>query len=310
MGTTVVAPEAQAPCGHLSRTDVGKPDSGRQVCDDCKQIFQDGFPVTVVPPVAVVPEPEPVEAAPPPITVTEAPTPTVKTTTLSLLPIFTADQPTKLRKTDIEVHRARIKSLNPEETLSTTIAGFKLLDHATEIGDLYLAACQKLFDNRGQGNRTISGYNGFEDFVERGLGAHIRTIQRRLQKYHDPEGVALKAEEEREKRRLAAAEQKQKAQADAALKPVIEGFEKRAARFEKDFNEGSITSTAWLDLLQDEKKRCDHPDWVTKLDTVITQAKAVIAAAPNIDERESAVQEAELDGRPASSRTSFGRWGC
>jgi hypothetical protein len=64
MATTVVAPEAEAQCGHLSRTDVGKPDSGRQVCDDCKQIFQDGFPVTVVPPVAVVPEPEPVEAAP------------------------------------------------------------------------------------------------------------------------------------------------------------------------------------------------------------------------------------------------------
>ena len=40
----VVAPEAEAQCGHLSRTDVGKPDSGRQVCDDCKQIFQDGVP--------------------------------------------------------------------------------------------------------------------------------------------------------------------------------------------------------------------------------------------------------------------------
>jgi hypothetical protein len=40
----VVAPEAEAQCGHPSRTDVGKPDSGRQVCDDCKQIFQDGVP--------------------------------------------------------------------------------------------------------------------------------------------------------------------------------------------------------------------------------------------------------------------------
>jgi len=49
-----VAPEAEAQCRHLSRTDVGKPDSGRQVCDDCKQIFQGGFPVTVIPPVAVV----------------------------------------------------------------------------------------------------------------------------------------------------------------------------------------------------------------------------------------------------------------
>ena len=117
----------------------------------------------------------------------------------------------------MDVHRARIKSLNPEETLATTIAGFKLLDHATEIGDLYLAACQKHFDNRGQGSRIISGYNGFEDFVERGLGAHIRTIQRRLQKYHDPEGVALRAEEEKEKRRLAAAAQKQRAEeAEAA----------------------------------------------------------------------------------------------
>jgi alkylated DNA repair dioxygenase AlkB len=253
--------------------------------------------------------PEPVGAAPPPITVTEAPTPTVKTTTLSLLPIFTADQPTELRKADMDVHRAHIKSLNPEEMLATTIVGFKLLDHATEIGDLYLAACQKLFDNRGQGNRIISGYNGFEDFVERGLGGHIRTIQRRLQKYYDPEGVALKAEEEKEKRRLAAAEQKQKAQADAELKPVIEGFEKRAARFEKDFNEGSITSTAWLDLLQDEKKRCDHPDWVTKLDTVITQAKAVIAAAPNIEEKESAVQEVELDRKARWFENEFRKLG-
>jgi hypothetical protein len=55
MGTTVVALEAEAQCGHLSRTDVGKRDSGRQVCDDCKQIFQFGIPVTVVPPIAVVP---------------------------------------------------------------------------------------------------------------------------------------------------------------------------------------------------------------------------------------------------------------
>lgn len=221
MGTTVVAPEPQ--CQHLSRTDVGKINSGRQVCDNpsCKQIFQYGFPVTVVPPVAVVPEP--VEAALPPITVTEAPTPTVKTTTLSLLPIFTADQPTKLRKADMDVHRARIKSLNPEETLATTIAGFKLLDHATEIGDLYLAACQQHFDNRGQGNRIISGFNGFQDFVERGLGAHIRTIQRRLKKFHDPEAADLKAKDESEKRRLEAAAQKQvvqKARAAAAEPPT------------------------------------------------------------------------------------------
>jgi len=181
----------------------------------------------------------------------------------------------------MDVHRARIKSLNPEETLATTIAGFKLLDHATEIGDLYLAACQKVFDNRGQGDRVVSGYNGFEDFVERGLGGHIRTIQRRLKKFHDPEAAALKANEENEKRRLAAAAQKQevqKARAADALKLIIEGFEKLAARFEKDFNEGLITSTAWLDLLQDEKKRCDHPEWVTKLDTVITHAKTVIAS--------------------------------
>ena len=75
---TAIAPEPQ--CQHLSRTDVGGK-AGRQVCDNCKQIFQDGFPVTVVPPVAVAPEP--VEAAVPPITVTEAPTPTVKTTALS-----------------------------------------------------------------------------------------------------------------------------------------------------------------------------------------------------------------------------------
>jgi hypothetical protein len=37
------------PCQHLSRTDIGKSDSGRQVCDDCKQIFQGGIKVTVVP---------------------------------------------------------------------------------------------------------------------------------------------------------------------------------------------------------------------------------------------------------------------
>jgi hypothetical protein len=42
---TATAPEP--PCGHLHRTAVtGKPD--RQVCDDCEQIFQNGFPVTVV----------------------------------------------------------------------------------------------------------------------------------------------------------------------------------------------------------------------------------------------------------------------
>ncbi len=42
-----VVPEPEAPCQHLNRTDVGKPDSGRQVCDnlECKQIFQDGVPV-------------------------------------------------------------------------------------------------------------------------------------------------------------------------------------------------------------------------------------------------------------------------
>jgi hypothetical protein len=302
----VVAPEAEPQCQHLSRTDVGKINSGRQVCDNpsCKQIFQNGFPVTVVPPVAVVPEPELVEVAPPPITVTEAPTPTVKTTALSLLPIFTADQPTKLTKADMDVHRARIKSLNPEETLATTIAGFKLLDHAAEIGDLYLDACQKHFDNRGRGSRIISGYNGFEDFVERGLGAHIRTIQRRLQKYHDPEAVALKAEAENEKRRLEAAAQKQraeKAQAADALKLIIEEFEKRAARFEKDFNEGLITGPSWLDLLQDEKKRCDHPEWVTKLDAVITQAKAVIAATQAKPETEAKIEteaEPETEVKP------------
>ena len=49
---TAIAPEPQ--CQHLSRTDVGGK-AGRQVCDNCKQIFQDGFPVTVVPPVAVAP---------------------------------------------------------------------------------------------------------------------------------------------------------------------------------------------------------------------------------------------------------------
>jgi len=105
MATAVVAREPEAPCGHLNRRDVGKPGSGRQICDDCKQIFQCGFPVTVIPPVTVVPETEAVEAAPPPIMVTEAPTPAVKTTTLSLLPIFTADQPTKLTKADMDVHR-------------------------------------------------------------------------------------------------------------------------------------------------------------------------------------------------------------
>jgi hypothetical protein len=64
--TTALAPEPQ--CQHLKRTDVGKPDSGRQVCDDCKQIFQFDFPVTVVPPVAVVPpveETSPITVAPP-----------------------------------------------------------------------------------------------------------------------------------------------------------------------------------------------------------------------------------------------------
>ena len=93
----------------------------------------------------------------------------------------------------------------------------------------------------------------------------------------------MKAKEEKEKRRLAA-ERKQRAEkaqaADDTLKLVIEGFEKRAARFEKDFKDGSITGLAWLDLLRDEKKRCNHPDWVTKLDTVITEAKAAIAANP------------------------------
>ncbi len=45
MTTTALAPETESQCGHLSRTDIGKPDSGREVCDDCKQIFQDGVPV-------------------------------------------------------------------------------------------------------------------------------------------------------------------------------------------------------------------------------------------------------------------------
>jgi hypothetical protein len=43
MATAATAPEA--PCAHLSRTDIGEPDSGREVCDDCKQIFQGGVPV-------------------------------------------------------------------------------------------------------------------------------------------------------------------------------------------------------------------------------------------------------------------------
>ena len=34
----------------------------------------------------------------------------------------------------MDVHRARIKGLNPEDTLATTIAGFKLLDQSTVHG--------------------------------------------------------------------------------------------------------------------------------------------------------------------------------
>jgi hypothetical protein len=53
---TALAVEAETPCQHFNRRDVGKPDSGRQVCDNCKQIFMGNIPVTVIPPVAVVPE--------------------------------------------------------------------------------------------------------------------------------------------------------------------------------------------------------------------------------------------------------------
>jgi hypothetical protein len=225
--------------------------------------------------------------------ITGAPTSIEKRQPLSLLSTLFTDQPIESKEMDLEKHRAHIKSLSAEQTITATLNGYQFLEHATAVGDLYLDACQKHFDNRGRGSRIISGYNGFEDFVERGLGAHIRTIQRRLQKYHDPEGVALRAEEEKEKRRLAAAEQKQKAQADDALKPVIGEFEKRAARYEKYFNNGEITPANWLDLLQDEKKRCDLPEWVTKLDTVIAHAKTVIAAKTETVEVEPVIDQPE-----------------
>lgn len=53
------------------------------------------------------------------------------------------------------------------------------------------AACfreiQRRFDNRGKGQRTICGYKGWIDFVERGLGKNIRTFQRQLLEVSEPE---------------------------------------------------------------------------------------------------------------------------
>ena len=56
MGTTVVAPEAEAQCGHLNRTQSTRP--GREICDDCKQLFESGLPVKAYPEAAPVRQPK------------------------------------------------------------------------------------------------------------------------------------------------------------------------------------------------------------------------------------------------------------
>jgi hypothetical protein len=68
-----------------------------------------------------------------------------------------------------------------------------------EMGEclMYLRECKRRFDNRGKGQREICGYKGWRDFVERGLGKSIRTIQRQLVEAVEPE----KAEERRLKAR-------------------------------------------------------------------------------------------------------------
>jgi hypothetical protein len=66
MATAVVAPETEAQCGHPSRTRSNRP--GREVCDDCKQLFESGLPVKAY---SEAPPPVPMTTAKPPIT--EAP---------------------------------------------------------------------------------------------------------------------------------------------------------------------------------------------------------------------------------------------
>jgi hypothetical protein len=46
MSTAVTDVQAEAPCEHLNRTPSSNPN--REVCDDCKQIFQDGVPVSKI----------------------------------------------------------------------------------------------------------------------------------------------------------------------------------------------------------------------------------------------------------------------
>ena len=79
---------------------------------------------------------------------------------------------------------------------------------------VYANESRKRFDNRGRATRVISGYRGWEDFVERELQTNIRTFQRRLAEFNDPN----LAEERRKKDRERDFIQKVHTQTDAIIR--------------------------------------------------------------------------------------------
>jgi|HubBroStandDraft_4_1064222.scaffolds.fasta_scaffold379522_2 hypothetical protein len=62
----------------------------------------------------------------------------------------------------------------------------------------YLREAKTRFDNRGRVGRDICGYVGWQDFVERGLGKSLRTVQRQILESAEPERI----EERKEKARI------------------------------------------------------------------------------------------------------------
>lgn len=85
----------------------------------------------------------------------------------------------------------------------------------------YLVEAHSRFSNRGQVDRVIDGYNGWQDFCERGLEMHIRKAQRLIEEHLFPEHVAA-AKALRREREAQAKEEKRLADkaAEKAKQPV------------------------------------------------------------------------------------------
>jgi hypothetical protein len=305
---------------------TGKPD--RQVCDDCEQIFQNGFPVTVVPEGVSGKPAEKIgqqlsdltaEAEVPPVTkaaatrAKKARKPKVGKAegakTINLNP----DELARGKKSDEEDARQKyLKSVSADASFVVgTLKGFaalcKTADEAMEARDAYFSEKIKNpeFAKRIQNIRdfastkknnevlTIEGreYRSVKAFFKAELGKTYEYIRKLGER--GKLGVAARLLEALPQPE-ATKEQKQpaeKTKADDEFKLITDAFEKRATRYEKEFNEKTITGPVWVNLLQDEKKRSTHPDWVAKVDATIHHAKEVIAATPTNTEVAEIIDE-------------------